>query len=108
MNRNERGYELESATTAAAKELELVIQRMAERENDEREKLSKRYVGIDEKEAAAYERGFSEGYEAGRQKGLAEGIDIGLKQAAKEEERRKGRSQTKVGSFTENFPMPDM
>jgi hypothetical protein len=88
MNRNEKGYELESARAAA--ELKLVIQRMAERENEERGKLSKRYTrgGVDDKEARDYERGYVNGFRDGEQKGIAEGIDIGLKQAAKEEEKK--------------------
>jgi hypothetical protein len=84
MNRNEKGYELGSA----AAELELVIQRMAERENDEREKLSKRYTSLDEKEAQDYDRGYVNGFRDGEQKGIAEGIDIGLKQAAKEKKEK--------------------
>jgi flagellar biosynthesis/type III secretory pathway protein FliH len=75
-------YELESA----AESLEQVIQAMAKRENEERDKLSRRYTES-EKEARDYQRGFSEGYEAGRQKGYAEGFDAGLKQAAQEKEK---------------------
>jgi flagellar biosynthesis/type III secretory pathway protein FliH len=46
--------------------------------------LSKGYT-TDEKEAAAFEKGFSDGYEAGRQKGFAEGWDAAMKEAKKEE-----------------------
>lgn len=84
--------EYEPIIDNAAAELKLVIQRMSERENDEREKLSKRYTA-DEREARIYDQGFSDGYEAGRQKGLAEGIDIGLKQAAKEQKEKSEEDQ---------------
>ena len=88
MNRNEKGYEVGSARAATAAELKLVIQRMAERENDEREKLSKRYTRIEsEREAHDYDRGYVNGFRDGEQKGIAEGIDIGIKQAAKEEKK---------------------
>ena len=79
-----KGNEVESA----AAELGLVIQLMAERQNDEREKLTKRYTATEE-EARAYDHGFTNGYEAGRQKGFGEGFDEGLKQAKKEEEESK-------------------
>ena len=67
-------------------ELNYIIQRMSERENDEREEREKKYVTADEKEDAAYERGFSEGFEAGRQKGFAEGWDAAMKEVKKEEQ----------------------
>ncbi len=84
VNEHNKGYELEGT----ASELELLIQRMARRENDEREKLSKRYTSQEEKEAAAYDRGFSDGYQAGTQDGFGKGFDAGLKQAAKEREEK--------------------
>jgi flagellar biosynthesis/type III secretory pathway protein FliH len=68
----------------AATELDDYIRLLAENENKSRDELSKRY-SVDEKEVAAYERGFSEGYEAGLQKGYAEGWDAAMKEAKKEE-----------------------
>jgi hypothetical protein len=85
-----KGYELESAKAA---ELKLVIQRMAESENEEREKLSKRYTSVDDKEARDYDRGYVNGFRDGEQKGIAEGIDIGLKQSAKEEEEKEEKKE---------------
>ena len=77
----ENVYEPDSASA----ELGLVIQRMSERENDERNKLTRKYTQ-DEKESQAYERGFENGWSAAKDKFLAEGIDIGLAQSAAEEE----------------------
>jgi flagellar biosynthesis/type III secretory pathway protein FliH len=68
----------------AAIELDDYIHQLAENENKSRDELTKRYT-VDEKEVAAFERGFSEGYEAGRQKGYAEGWDAAMKEAKKEE-----------------------
>jgi flagellar biosynthesis/type III secretory pathway protein FliH len=61
------------------------IRRLADREGEERDKLTKKYTGLDEKESEAYEKGFADGYQAGSQDGWAKGFDEGLKQAAKEE-----------------------
>jgi flagellar biosynthesis/type III secretory pathway protein FliH len=89
MNRNETittvGKRYEPLDSTAA-ELELAIQRMSERENEQREEITKKYTTADEKESAEYERGFSEGYQVGLEDGWAKGFDEGLKQAKKEEE----------------------
>jgi flagellar biosynthesis/type III secretory pathway protein FliH len=68
----------------SAIELDSYIRQLADNENKQRDELTKRY-SVDEKEVAAYERGFSEGYEVGRQKGYAEGWDAAMKVAKKEE-----------------------
>lgn len=84
-----KGNELDSA----AAELELVIQRMAEREGEEREKLTKRYTSMDEKEVISYERGYSDGFRDGCQDCWGKGFDAGLKQAAAEEQKDKKKKK---------------
>ncbi|MDQ3968439.1 MAG: hypothetical protein M3275_08605 [Thermoproteota archaeon] len=75
-------YELDSA----AAELGWVIRAMSTgRENDEMEKVTKRYTTADEKEARSYEAGFADGYRADCQDCWGKGFDEGLKQAAAEQ-----------------------
>jgi flagellar biosynthesis/type III secretory pathway protein FliH len=74
-----------NATIKPATELDSYIRQLADREGEERDKLTKRYT-IDDKESEAYEKGFADGYRAGSEDGFAKGFDEGLKQAKKEEE----------------------
>jgi flagellar biosynthesis/type III secretory pathway protein FliH len=72
---------------AATTELDEYILQLADKENEHRDELTKRYMSTaDEKEVEAYEKGFADGYQAGSQDGWAKGFDEGLKQAKKEEE----------------------
>jgi hypothetical protein len=73
-------------TTRSPIELDLYIHQLADNENKQRDELSKRYTGVDDKEAEAYEKGFADGYQAGTQDGWAKGFDEGLKEAKREEE----------------------
>ncbi len=83
--------DIHSSPKATRTELDEYIHRLAENENKQRDELSRRYT-IDEKELAAYERGFSDGYRCGLEDGWAKGFDEGLKQAKKEEEEKEGES----------------
>jgi flagellar biosynthesis/type III secretory pathway protein FliH len=72
----------------AATELDLYIHQLTDRENEERDKMTKKYTGVDEKESEAYEKGFADGYRAGSEDGFAKGFDEGLKEAAKEQKEK--------------------
>jgi flagellar biosynthesis/type III secretory pathway protein FliH len=76
-------------TVRSATELNDYIRQLADNENKQRDELSKRYIGVDEKESEAYEKGFADGYRAGSEDGFAKGFDEGLKQAKREEEEQK-------------------
>jgi flagellar biosynthesis/type III secretory pathway protein FliH len=71
---------------SSAGKLNQLIRHFADRENDEREKLTKRYTtSADEREAASYERGYQDGFRDGCQDCWGKGFDEGLKQAAQEQ-----------------------
>ena len=72
-------------------ELRYFVQRMSDRENEERDETTRKYTSQDEKESQEYERGFKEGWQAAKDKFWAEGFDAGLKQSAQEE--KKGEEQ---------------
>jgi hypothetical protein len=94
MNQKTMEHDKRNELDSAAAELELVIQRMAEHENDEREKLSKRYTRTED-EARAYDAGFVDGLEVGRQKGYAEGWDAALIQSSKEQKEKEKKEEEK-------------
>jgi hypothetical protein len=87
MNRTENTVKKVYEQDSASAELGLVVQRMSERENDERgDKLTKRYTGSqDDKDTEAYQLGYSDGYRDGSLDSWGKGFDEGLKQAAQEQ-----------------------
>ena len=80
MNRIENAVKAYEPDSASA-ELELVIQ-MAARERDE---TTRKYTSQDEKEAAAYQLGYSDGYRDGSLDSWGKGFDEGLRQSAAEQ-----------------------
>jgi flagellar biosynthesis/type III secretory pathway protein FliH len=84
--------EITNYPKAVTEGLDEYIRLLADRESEERDKLTKRYTGLDDKEVEAYEKGFADGYQAGSQDGWAKGFDAGLRQAAeeKQEQEEKG------------------
>lgn len=63
-----------------------LIRQLADKENEQREEVTKKYVTQDEKESEEYERGFRDGWHAAKDKFWAEGFGAGLMQAKEEEE----------------------
>jgi hypothetical protein len=78
----------ENQKSAIVKPNQQMIKRLADKESEERDEMTKKYVTQDEKETAAYELGYSDGYRDGSLDSWGKGFDEGLKQAAKEQKEK--------------------